>query len=336
MSLSDTAAALDGKAELTAEDALAVRKALYGAGLAVSQADADTLFKLNADAGRHAPEWRALYIEALTDFVVRQQTPPGYVDQARADWLTAALTARKRLREDEVDLLIHVVDQADQTPASLSAFVLATVRTLTLWRLQRQGRLDAVDVERLRRVVFAKGGDTNAAVTRAEAEALFDINDALDGAPAEGWTDFFVRAVANAVLFEATWQADRAEELRRETWLHDTGAHPLHRLAVLRDLPALPHLMKDALDEIHDLDFETQDEAVLEQRFQADEGVEVKAQAVTADEAHWLLDRIGRNGGVDTNEQALVAFILANGRAAPPELQALTAALRAHRPDAAA
>ena len=50
----------------------------------------------------------------------------------------------------------------------------------------------------IRRYLFAAGGDGNVAVTRREAELLFDINDALpDGPEAPEWTALFVQGIVN-------------------------------------------------------------------------------------------------------------------------------------------
>jgi hypothetical protein len=216
--------ALDGKAELTAEDAVAVRRIVFGGDCTVSQDEAEALIQLNADAGKVSREWRALFAEALTDYIVRQEHPQGYVDQAKADWLMGRVRQEKRVRDDEVEMLIHVLEQADQTPPGFSGFVLDLVKSLALSGLRRDGQLSGENIARLRRVVFAAGGAKNLAVTRREAEALFDINDALAGAVADPvWTDLFVKAVGNAVLFETPWTPDAANEVKRQAWLEDAS-----------------------------------------------------------------------------------------------------------------
>ena len=130
MTLADALQSLDGKSELTAEDALALRRILYGGDIAVTTAEAEALFKLNADAGTLSREWRDLFVEAMTDYVVRQAAPAGYVDQAKADWLVAQVKAAGRIREDEIEMLIHVLEEADETPSALGDFVLATLKAL--------------------------------------------------------------------------------------------------------------------------------------------------------------------------------------------------------------
>jgi hypothetical protein len=330
--LAEALSALDGKAALTADDAVTLRQIIYGQSLTVDQAEADALFQLNADAGQLAPEWCALFIEAMADFVVRQQDPEGYVDDAKAEWLMGSVERYGRVRGDELEMLIHVLEEADQVPAKLSAFVLSSVKAITLARLQKTGAVSALDIDRLRRLVFAKGGEANVAVTRHEAEALFDINDAQAGGPANpAWGDFFVRAVANAVLFEPIWASDREEELKREQWLADTSIHPLRRIqAALGDPAGTGAEMVAALHEVAeglrsgywDWAIHKHDLSPLQDRYEADEARETEAEAVTADEAHWLVDRIGRDGRFDANEHALIDFLRANARAIDPALMA--------------
>jgi hypothetical protein len=333
MTLAEALSTRDGKAALDADDALALRRIIYGASDTVQQDQVDALFQLNAHAGSISPEWRELFVEVLVDFVVRQQEPAGYVGEARADWLIEAVKRHGRIREDEIEMLIRVLETADKTPARLSAFVLGAVRALALWRTKRSGRLDRADIERLRRVLFAKGGDANIAVTRAEAETLFDINDALDGVHFDpAWTSLFVHAVANAVLFQTPWAPDAEAELKRQAWIRDTTIHPLQRdLEALRHPAAFEQAVAEELHDLAHLDFR---DHTGEQMNREIDALEARAEVVTFDEAHWLLDRIGRNGAFDANEQALIAFIRANAREIDPTLQDLLSALDARPADA--
>jgi hypothetical protein len=322
--LSEALSALDGKAELTAEDAITVRRIVFGGDVTVSHDEAVALMQLNADAGKISLEWRALFIEALTDYVVHQQ-PEGYVDDAKADWLVAAVRKEQHVREDEIEMLIHVLEQADQTPPWFSSFVLDLMKSLILARFSHQGRLAREDIERLRRVLFAAGGDGNVAVSRREAEVLFDINDAIGAAVSDpAWTDLFVRAISNAVLFETPWTPGAAHEREAEGWLDDASKHPFQRLAGLANPRADRANMLEGLREIVHWNF---DDHQMDRALAADAALEANAERITADEAHWLNQRIGRNGRVDANEQALLAFLRANAREIDPALDEIGAGL---------
>jgi antitoxin component of MazEF toxin-antitoxin module len=312
---------LDGKARLGADDALSLRRVLYGGDQIITEPQARALITLNADAGEVSPEWRMLFIEALTDFVVHQQQPSGYVDQAKAAWLIEAVSRDRCAKDDELEVLVCVLEKAEQTPASLSAFTLSVLADHVR---QRPGgpAITREDVERLRRVVFAVGGDQNIGVSRAEAEALFDLNDAVKGAENDpAWTDFFAKAVANAVLFETPYHAPTAEaELRREDWLADTHIHLFGERfrGIWSDRAPQGGAQGHAPASV---------ESAWRDGLAADAALEARAEQVTAPESHWLADRIGRDGDFDVNERALVAFLAANAAAIDPALRPLIARL---------
>ena len=325
MLLSNALALLDGKPELTADDANALRKFLYGDGSAVTPADAEALFKLNADAGSHSQEWRQLFIEAMTDFVVRQEDPSGYIGAAKADWLIDQVKKAGRVREDEIEMLIHSLEEADQSPAALSNFVLDLVKALILTKLKQNQKLDRSDVEQLRRVIYSKGGDGNIAVTRHEAEALFDINDTLKGTEADpAWIELFKRAVANAVLFESAWHPDRETARNHETWLADTGFHPLRRMVSSFASPGALREMSEETQDLAHLDLE---DHFMDRTYAAQTAAAASAETLSDDEAHWLLERLRRNGLYDRNEQAVVSFIRDNAQNSGPQVAALIAGL---------
>jgi len=321
MTLAEALSALDGKATLDPDDALAIRRIVYGGDCKISQDEAETLFRINADTQTLSREWRDLYAEAMTDFVVHQQDPAGYVDDAKTAWLLAAIGRTNKVREDELDMLIHVLEAADQTPEKLSAFVLGLVETLLMKGFEQNGTLAPANIDRLRRVLFASGGDGAYGVTRHEAEALFDMNDALKGAAVDpAWTKLFAQAVGNAVLYQARWTADRDREKRDEAWIADTSVHPFRRIGAELASGSTLTAMAQAFRQVGHWDFMNHD---LEPVEVADEAMEARADVVTADEAHWLVALLRRDGRLDANERALVDFLRANAASIDPSLQAL-------------
>jgi hypothetical protein len=310
--LAEAVSRLDGKMELTADDALDVRRIIFGSDDAVSREEAEALIALNRHAEHVSPAWAMLFVEALTDYVVHQEIPSGWVDELKADWLIEALGHDPRAKDDELDVLVHVLDRADSTPARLSRFTLDRIRAAILER--RAGGVTKTDVERLRQTLYAVGGAANIAVTRSEAEALFDLNDDMADAPNDpAWADLFVRAVANAVLYAPTYEAPTAEaELHREAWLADTAIHPLRHLEEAVVHPRATFGLRGV---------DTNLRRVEAEHYRADEALEAEAAKVTADEAHWLLSRIGRKGGVDKAERALLAFLSENASQLDPALR---------------
>ena len=341
MTLKEAVGGLQGKAVLGDAEALVLRRTIYGSTLTVTREEVEALFRLNAEARELSVAWRQLFIEATTDLIVRQGQPSGYVDEATADWLVGLVRANL-IKGDEIELLLHVLEEADGTPARFSYFVLGVVKRFALTTIPRLGRLDARVLSMLRRAVTAKGSTDNVSVTHAEAEALFEVNVALRGLPADPmWKDFFVRAVAGAVLSAPVWRADANAEQQEQSWLADPKQllvfpwtprdayteqlvedgehamlHPLHEAEQDVGHGNLSHLAHDWADFRHALF-----DHPMEEREAADEATLADADVLTDDEADWLLARIGAAEPVDDNEVALVEYILANAASATPKLE---------------
>jgi hypothetical protein len=184
--LADLVARLSAARRITAEDVLALRRMVFGEAQ-VTPAEIEALVQLDAAVDEIAPEWSAMFAEAIADYLVRQQHPCGYVDEAGADWLMTAFTRDGRMRvSTELEALIKVLETAESAPPRLAAFALERVREAVV----HDGRVTAREVERVRRVLYAFAGQGVAGVTREEAEALFDINDAVRGRDNDpAWTE---------------------------------------------------------------------------------------------------------------------------------------------------
>jgi hypothetical protein len=300
------------------EDVLALRRTVFEA-VEVSPDEAEALIVLNeavADADA-CPEWRAFYVEAMTDYVVRQQLPAGYVDDAKADWLVRRLARDGWLKTgSELELLVHVLEAADSAPAKLSVFVIDQVRRAALGD---DGALDRSEVELIRRTIFALGGQGGVDVTVMEADALFDLNDAVRGrANDPAWTDLFARAVGAAILAASGYQApSRDEVLRREAWLEapteGLGSF-FRRMAGV--LGSGGRGVSDSFDGDETVEQIERDNAEWA-------GQRADALRVTEREAGWLIARIGRDGMLDDNERALLAFLKAEQPDVPAALRPL-------------
>src|SRR6185295_9949435 len=147
-----------------------------------------------------------------------------------------------------------------------------------------KGRISAGEVALLRRILYAAGGEGNVAITRTEAEALFDINDACrDGQNDPSWTDLFAKAVAASVMTVSGFvPASREDAARREAWL---ASEPAAMNAVggfigrmFGSKPAFGSWKNDGLD----------DWRALNSRVEAEER---SAEVVTEAEATWLAER---------------------------------------------
>ncbi|MEO1265806.1 MAG: hypothetical protein AAFV26_08880, partial [Pseudomonadota bacterium] len=185
---------------VTDADIFAVRQIVYPDGVA-SADEVDLVFKIEAAAKTFVPAWSDFFREVLVDFTVFQTTPRGYVSQENAYWLIAAITADAHTRTaTELEALIGIITEARWVPECLTAFVLRELKTsivegttpLADGSTATKGAVDPGEVELIRRVLFAAGGAGHIGVSQAEAELLFDINDATDhdrNAPA--WSELF-------------------------------------------------------------------------------------------------------------------------------------------------
>jgi hypothetical protein len=195
---------------LEAGEALTLRRWFYGDGM-VHREDAESLFRVNRALKGKFRDFNALFVELLTDYVVYQLLPTGRVTEEQADWLVAQMGGPGATVETaaELDLLVEVMEEAHEIPSTLAVFALAQVRhaAITGEGPAAQGRphfsrtVDAGDVDLLGRILDGARGATGSAVSRAEADMLFDIADACSGSANDrAWDRLFVRAIATHLL----------------------------------------------------------------------------------------------------------------------------------------
>jgi hypothetical protein len=327
MTLSPLSALIDqlkAKRELSADDVLALRRMVFGE-TQVTPEEAEALILLDESVEHAGPEWLDLFVEALTDFVIHQQAPQGYVSEANAAWLVDRIGRDGRVKtQTELELLIRVLEKATSTPASLAGFALAQVKEAVLTAqgpLARGGVLvagvvTAAEVELMRRILYAFGSDGNVAVTRTEAEVLFDINDASAGAANDpSWDELFVKAIANFLLAASHYQApSRSEALRREQWLDAPSAGVMGFFRQM--VTGGPAAVRDAYAR-------PEGEDAWAARNAEYAAASRLAEQVTEQEARWLAERLGRDGAVTENERALLRFVKAEAASLHPALRSL-------------
>ena len=291
---------------ISAEDALALRRKIYPDGH-ISADEAEWLFELNTACSQKGPAWQQLFVEALTDLVVNQMQPAGYVTPENAAWLMARIDHDGKTESaTELELLVNILDKATSCPPALSAYVLAQVKYAVIsgeGPLRRgltlgAGRVTAGDVDLLRRTLYAAGGQAHVAITREEADVLFAISDATEnGENDPSWSDLFAKAIANHVMFASGYEVPTREEaLRREAWVNDPsvniGGFFARMASGLKDVIALYRQPDGSADADRTRNMNT---AISER--------------VTEDEASWLAARINRNGRIMPHEAAVLSFI---------------------------
>jgi len=295
-------AALDGA--VSAEEVLALRGDGWNDGV-IDRDEADALFELNNQLGNSSAEWTDFFVEAISEFVFANSMPHGHVDEDGAEWLIDQLEADGRLETmAELELLERLFERAVSVPASLQAFAMAQIEKAVVegkgptrsGGALLQGCIGDTECRLLRRFVFAPASDRPAGVSRKEAEMLFRIKEATQGASnAPAWKQLFVQAVGNYLQGFAGIEplsADRAAEL--EVFMNDTAPSIGGFFArMARSNPV--EGARDMFDE---------DKPYLDFQDQAAEDAKV-----TENEKNWLQGQMDADGELDELEQALLDFL---------------------------
>jgi len=289
------------------EDVLAIRRAIFADGH-LSADEADWLFDLNHSAREQCAEWRKLFVEALTDYTLHQAAPRGHASPENVNWLIARILHDGQVETDnELELLINVLEKAISTPGELSTFALEQVKGLVL----KRNRISEGEVALLRRVLYAAGGQEAIAITREEAEVLFDIDHIRSGSEDDpAWVDLFAKAILNHIMFASGFAPPTREEaLRREAWLDDTSVDT-------------GRFMKNMVTGLRDIVRVYTEPDVMGKYVRQRTEKQVEAESITDDEAQWLAVRLMRDGKLSLGEQALVAALKAEHPALHPAINA--------------
>ena len=311
---------LIAKGKIDANDVLLLRRAMNGDDHRISAKEAEALFQINDACQGKGNEWPDFFVEALVDFLVNQADPRGYVSQAHADWLIAHISSSGVAKSaTELEALVKVMEAAHSVPENLEVFAMEQVKQAVLsgqgptrhGEELQAGQIGRAEVDILRRVLYACGSDDAVAISRTEAELLFDINDAVaDVSNDASWPDLFVKAIANYLMASRGFQSpSRQDALRRESWLDDntTDVGGFFGKILSGGLRGILSSYNGDGDER--LKRQATDIAVSE--------------TVTADEAGWLAERIGRDGQFADAEKALLLFIKTESPDIHPSLKPL-------------
>ncbi len=291
------------KGEITDQDVLAIRRAVYGDAVITSN-EADQIFALNALSNK-PDSWIDLFIESITSFVVRQTLPYGYVSTANAMWLMARIDHDGVVEaHSELELLLNIMRTANNITPELEAYALNQVKQAVMHNRGFVGRVRDVspgqisdyDVELLRRILFSASSEEGIGIAQSEAEMLFELNDALGRAQNHpSWQKLFVGAVANHVMAVAAWdEPDAQEALRRRDWLQKRGdgfAAP--------SFSGLGAAFKSLLGG---------GKAAQTYASTANAAIQ-QAEQISFSEANWLIQRLNKDGVLCENEKLLLKFL---------------------------
>lgn len=307
--LSSAMAKMADRGRISATDVLSLRQTVFADGIA-SAAEADVLIRLHNVCAPDIEAWTGFFIEALTDYVVYQTTPRGYVTSQNADWLIERISRDGKVENAaDLELLVSVLDKARWSPPRLAAFAIDQVRRAVIEGKGparagmdlEAGVMTEVDVNLIRRVIYAFSGEQAIGISKCEAEMLFDLNDQTAGKENHrDWPELFIKAIANHIMVTSGYKPlPRDEVLRREAWLDSSNG-----LSGFMD-----KMMSGGVSSIFDAyQLPSREERAFE-KLEHDRMEMLLGERVTEDEADWLIERIGRDGDITENEKALLAFL---------------------------
>ena len=305
-------------------DVLKVRRNYYDDG-SITAEEAEAVLALNDACPVQDPAWAYCVIDTITDYLVDQAEPQGYLTAENSQWLIDRIAKDGQVEtKTELELLVNVLDKARWAPQSLVRFALDQVKDAVLngtgplrsGKKLEPGLVSEADVDLLRRILYSFGSDGNIAITRPEAEVLFEIDEATSSADNHpAWSDLFVKAIANCVMAASGYATPPREiALARDAWLDRRGDLSIDNIlsGMASGLNGLFGGYREQTDEERAIARLTQQKIEI-----------VTHEAVTAAEATWLVERIGRDGKLTPNERALLVFLKAESPSIDPALQQL-------------
>lgn len=232
--LDDVTAMIAQSRALGPDETLALRRVVWPDGR-ITANEAAILFELNRASSAPSNEWVDFFVEAITVYVVEQAEPRGYVSEGNADWLVAAIDRDGKVDTlAELELLVKVIEKAENAPERLKRYALEQIRRAVLQGEGptrcggglTPGTIGTTEVRLLRRVLYATGGLAPAHISREEAELLFAIKDAtLGGQNAPEWQTLFVQAMRLHLMTDQRFRAlSREDALRLHAFMADTKA----------------------------------------------------------------------------------------------------------------
>jgi hypothetical protein len=305
-------------------DVMMLREAVW-TDEAIEQPVVDALFTLNDQLTSYSPVWTDFFIEAVEYFLVDQTPPQGFFDDASARWLHERIDRNGRVASlPELELLVALLERTENAPEDLKHYALIQIETAIVQgegptRIDgtvRPNCVDAGEVELLRRVIFAGGGEGAVIVGSDEADMLFRIKDAtLHGDNAASWLRLFVQGVGNHLMAHSDYRPlSRDEALDFERVMND-------------NTPSLARFFSRMLPP-DKFGYGTIAEAFktmfpkAEDRFAKRLALD-NSHLITPQEASWLKTHIAADDETDAYEKALLTFILDEAEHAPAMLETM-------------
>jgi hypothetical protein len=101
-----------------------MRSVLYADGI-IDQEEADFLFELNdAVSGKaNHSSWKTFFIEAICDFLLKDEVSPGEIDAKESAWLIEKIQGDGKVDSVEKELLVALKASAKGFPSELEELI---------------------------------------------------------------------------------------------------------------------------------------------------------------------------------------------------------------------
>ena len=305
---------------ISADDVKALRREVFSDGV-VDRREANTVFMLEGACAHKDEAWNQFYVDALTDYFVWRSAPRGYISEENA-----ALLIENIMHDGVIDgptefeLLVNIVHWAKVSPLSLTIFILEAVRDSVMnaesavyGKERNPGVIDPVDVEIIRKVIYAASSEGGFTVTRREAEVLFDLHHATANTNNDpGWQDLFVKAIANHLMFPrgAPVVPTAHEAERREEWLNERRGVRGLLAGIARAFARGDVSVGESWSEFDPTGARAERETEMLEEYRARDAI--ARESIDEMEAHWLIHRVGNQDPLHANIHALLVFIHGN------------------------
>lgn len=300
---------IKSKQVINATDVLALRQIVWPDGK-IDQGEAEMLFSVNDTGAQPSAEWVEFFVAAITEFLINQQLPKGYISNENAAWLMHHIDADGRLdSEVELEVLVRTLEKATGAPETLQKYALQQIENVVLTGEGptrcggdiKPGCITDAEVNILRRLLYAAASDGPARISRSEADLLFRLKDGtLHAENSSQWKTAFVQMVGNHLMAHNSYEMlDRDEAARREKYMdnHESSVGGFFKRMAKSDIGGTFKTV------IGDKGFKKDSSAIdhIEQ-------VE-KFRTVDQTEQQWLNERINADQTTDPLEKALLEFL---------------------------
>ena len=124
MTLNELKADLLADGTIDADEVAKLKEVLYEDGV-IDKEEANFLFEINdAVTGKdNDPAWETFFIQAIADFLLKDEVSPGEIDADEAAWLVEKIGADGQVDGTEKALLEKLQKEAKSFPETLAALL---------------------------------------------------------------------------------------------------------------------------------------------------------------------------------------------------------------------